>query len=514
VKTALPAIPKRGVFLAGWVLILASVFSAGQGRAGEPRRGLRFRVAYATYLGGSEWEQPREILVLPDGSAVVGGQTSSADLPVTEGAAQMKYGGEPAGTGHGGVSGGDCFIAKIDPAGQRIVFCTYWGGSKQERATYGFSLDSAGNIVVCTACRSPDAPTTTGSYQPSYGGGRSDVLLGKLAADGKKFLWCTYFGRSGEDWPRGGTALDAKGNVIVVGRNTSPDFPGTKGVIQPRPRGRDGDAMIVKISADGRRLLWATLLGGSAWDGLMGARVDRVGNIYVAGHTRSRDLPVTPGAAQPEAQKDSDVFLASITPDAGRIRYCTYLGGDGNEFAEHRPALLADGSFLLTGVTGSSNFPTTPGAYQRKRNGANDGFLVKLAPDGKRFAFCTLLGGSGGEYFLMPTVGPKGNIYLVGATTSKDFPVTADALQPKFGGGQDDAVLAVLSPDGSKLVYATYIGGPGRDLIRGLAVTKTGEVYLAGNTNSDRLPLISRSAAQPKRKGGHDGLIIKLAPVR
>ena len=271
--------------------------------------------------------------------------------------------------------------------------------------------------------------------------------------------------------------------------------------------------MIVKLSADGKKLIWATLLGGSDWDGLVGARVDKVGNVYVAGHTRSRDLPVSNGAAQTKPGKESDVFLASITPDARKIRYCTYLAGGGNEFAEHRLALLADGSVLLTGVTSSADFPTTGRAYQRRRKGRTDGFLAKLSSDGKKFTFCTLLGGGGGEFFLMPTVGPGGNIYVVGMTSSKDFPVTPDALQMKLGGKQD-AVLAVFSADGSELIYATYIGGSGAALIRGLAVTKDGEVFLAGNSDSDDLPFISPRAIQPKRKGGHDGIVIKLAPRR
>jgi len=513
-ETAVSAVSSRNAVLAAWVLIAGGICLGDEAGSSAAKRSARYRVEYATYFGGSQWEQPREIIPLPDGSAVIGGQTSSSDLPVTEGAPQRKYAGEPPGTGHGGVYGGDCFIAKLNPTGSKVAFCTYWGGSKQERATYGLNVDRAGNIVVATACRSHDAPTTEGSYQPAYGGGRSDTLLGKLAPDGRRLLWCTYFGGRGEDWPRGGTALDGRGNVIVVGRNTSPDFPGTEGVIRPKVRGRDGDAMIVKLSGDGRKLVWATLLGGSDWDGLMGARVDAAGNVYVAGHTRSRDLPVSEGAAQPTPGQQSDVFLASITPDAKKIRYCTYLAGNRNEWAEHRPALLADGSVLLTGVTASSDFPTTAGAYQRKLNGKNDGFLVKLSPDGKKLTFCTLLGGSGGEFFLMPTVGPRGRIYMVGSTTSKDFPVTDDALQRTFGGGQDDAVLAVLSGDGSRLIYATYVGGSGRDLVRGLAVTARGEIYLAGNTDSDDLPFIRRSAVQPKRKGGHDGIVIKLAPAR
>ena len=113
----------------------------------------------------------------------------------------------------------------------------------------------------------------------------------------------------------------------------------------------------------------------------------------------------------------------------------------------------------------------------------------------------------------MPTVGPEGNIYVVGMTSSKDFPVTPDALQ-RQPGGKRDAVLAVFSADGSKLIYATYIGGSGDDLIRGLAVTKDGKVFLAGNSDSDDLPFISPRAVQPKRKGEHDGIIIKLTPHR
>jgi len=488
-----------------------------QGEAQEkaaPKPMLRYVVEAGTFIGGSQWEQPREIIPLADGSVVIGGQTSSDDLPVTPGAPQDKYAGEPPGTGHPGLAGGDCFIAKLSADLGRIDFCTYWGGSKQERATYGFNRDADGNIVVCTACRSPDAPTTKGSYQRTHGGGRSDVLVGKLSIKSKKWLWCTYFGGRGEDWPRGGTGLDPNGNVLVVGRSTSPNFPATDGVIRPKAQGKNGDAMIVKLSADGKRLMWATLLGGSDWDALMGVRADRAGNVYVAGHTRSRDLPVSAGAAQPKPGQKSDVWLASVTPDATAIRYCTYLGGGGEEFAEHRPFLCRDGSVLLTGVTSSGDFPTTEGACQRSLQGKNDGFLAKLSPDGKRFEFVTLLGGSGGEFFLMPIVGPDGNIYMVGQTTSKDFPVTSDALQKTYGGGTGDAVLAVLSPDGAKLLYATYIGGSGDDLIRGLGIGLDGSVYLAGNSDSDDLPYISRNAAQPRRKGRHDGFVMKLAPVK
>ena len=497
------------LLVAAWVCSPPAV--AAEPKPSEPAG--RYRIAYATFFGGSQWEQPREIIPCPDGSVLVGGQTSSPDLPVTEGVVQPKYAGEPAGTGHGGLYSGDCFVARIGPRGQRIRFATYFGGSRQERAVYGMAVDRGGNIVITTGCRSRDLPTTPGAYQRTYGGGKSDVLLAKLSPDGRKLIWCTYVGGRGEDWPRGGIALDKDDNVIVVGRNTSADFPGTEGVLRPKPKGTNGDAMVVKVKADGSGLVWATLLGGSDWDGLMGARLDADGNVYVAGHTRSTDLPVTAGAAQRSAGGQADCFLACLSPDGRRLRYCTYLAGEGNEFAEHRPALLPDGSVLLTGVTASADFPTTRSAFQRRRKGKTDGFLAKLSPDGKRLTFCTLLGGGGGEFFLMPTVGADGSIYLVGQTDSRDFPVTPDALQRTYGGGKSDAVLAILSPDGSKLRYATYLGGSGGDLIRGVALGGGGAVYLAGNSDSKDFP-VTALAVQKRKRGHHDGVILKLVPAR
>ncbi|HUW82045.1 MAG TPA: SBBP repeat-containing protein [Phycisphaerae bacterium] len=498
-----------------FALLIAASVSLPNATAADtqPAAAGRYRIAYATFIGGSQWDQLREIIRLPEGSVLVGGQTCSPDLPVTQGVVQPTYAGEPAGTGHPGVSSGDCFVARLDPQGRHFQFVTYFGGSKQERAVYGMALDKKGNIIIATACRSHDLPTTDRAYQRQYGGGEADVILAKLAPDAKSTVWCTYVGGRGNDWPRGGIALDPDDNIVIVGRSDSPDFPGSDGVVRARVGGAEGDAMIVKVRADGTGLVWATLLGGSNWDGLLGARVDAAGNVYVAGHTRSTDLPVTPGAAQPAAGGESDCFLASLSPDGRRLGYCTYLAGSSNEFAEHRPALLEDGSVLLTGATGSADFPATDNAYQKQLKGKTDGFLAKLSPDGTKLTFCTLLGGSGGEYFLMPTADADGNICIVGQTDSHDFPVTPDALQKTYGGGKSDAILAIFSSDGSKLLYATYLGGSGDDLIRSVTLGENGTLYLAGNSNSDDFP-VSAHAAQRTRNGNHDGVIMKLEPTR
>jgi hypothetical protein len=492
-----------------FLLALACSLARGSDTAGNGAKA-RYRIGYATYLGGKHWDQAREVVVSADGSALVGAQAASDTMPTTAGVVQPKYAGDDPDLGHGGIFGGDCYLARLSPDGSQLQAATYFGGSKQERNVYGMALDSQGNVVITSATRSPDAPTTAGCFQPKFGGGPSDMLVAKLSADLKRLIWCTYVGGSGDDFPRGGLMVDDQDCVYVVGTSNSANFPTTSGVVQPRLNG-PRDSAIVKLKPDGSGLVFGTLLGGSGEDdAIMGVRLDRAGNIYVAGHTKSTDFPVTRGAAQPRLGGQSDCYFAKLAPDASRILYATYLGGSGNEFAEHRPWLTADGSMLLAGFCASPDFPTTAGAYQRKLKGTGDGFLTKLSPDGTRLAFSTLLGGAGGENLLMPTVDAQGNIWVVGSSSSRDFPVTADALQKSYGGGKEDAVLAAFSPDGSKLLYATYLGGSGEEMVRSMTFGPDGSMYLVGSTSSPDFP-VTANAVQRKFGGGSgDAFVVKL----
>ena len=102
---------------------------------------------------------------------------------------------------------------------------------------------------------------------------------------------------------------------------------------------------------------------------------------------------------------------------------------------------------------------------------------------------------------------------MVGSSGSRDFPVTTGALQKTFAGGKTDGVLAVVSADGSRLVYATYLGGSGNELIRGLALGPEGEVYLVGRTDSPDFP-VTAGAAQAKAGGKVDAFLVELLPNR
>lgn len=492
----------------GSVLVLVSVCTSASGTGNASR----FAIAYSTYFGGNQWEQAREIIVYPDGSTLVGAHTCSSGLPTTPGCFQPNYAGDDPTAGPGGVVGGDLYLARLGADGGRILAATYLGGSKQERSVYGMNLDSKGNIVVTCLSRSPDAPTTPGCFQSKFGGGTEDMLVAKLSSDLTTLLWCTYVGGSAGETPRGGLALEKDDSVVVVGTSSSHNFPTTPGVFQTNLKG-PRDSAVVKLKPDGSGLIFGTFLGGTGEDdAIMGARLDTAGNIYVAGHTKSADFPGTADAPQVKLGGQSDCYMAKLSKDGSRLLYAIYLGGQGNEFAEHRPWLTPDGCFILGGPTQSADFPTTEGVFQRELKGSEDGFITKLSADGTRFVFSTLMGGTGSENLLMPTVDEKGNIWFVGSTNSRDFPITPDALQPKFGGGKEDGLLAVLSADGSKLLYATYLGGSGDEMIRSMALGPNGEVYLVGNTASPDFPT-TPGALQPKLGGNHDAFIVKLVPA-
>jgi hypothetical protein len=319
-------------------------------------------------------------------------------------------------------------------------------------------------------------------------------------------------GGTGDESPRGGLALDVVGNVCLFGTTNSQDYPTTASVHSTELSG-PRDAVVTMLKSDGTGLLWSTLFGGSATDYMVGGRVERTGDIYFAGHTTSPDLPGTAGAAQPHLAGGHDGYVVKLSKDAKYLRYVTYVGGSKNEFPEHMPLVKNDGSLFLPGVTLSPDFPTTSGALRNKLKGNSDAFLFGLSPEGDRALVSTLLGGSAGEFCLMPTPGPSGEIFIVGQTDSRDLPVTSRALQKEYGGGKSDGWLAAINSDGSEFSYCTYLGGSGDDMIRSIAVGSDGALYLVGNTSSEDFP-VTEGALQTSHRGKGDAYVVKLAPTR
>ncbi len=218
-------------------------------------------------------------------------------------------------------------------------------------------------------------------------------------------------------------------------------------------------------------------------------------------------------------------FVAKINPAAANgpasLVYSTYLGGSGSESGEGI-AVDAAGHAYVTGSTGSTDFPTMANAYEGSRHSVGAGgcfvgeeaFVTELAPAGNGLVYGSYLGGSCGEVGYGIAVDAAGHIDVAGYTDSPDFPTSANAAQPAFGGGpsaSSDAFVATLDPTARpvvQLLYGTYLGGNRSDYAAGIALDGVGNLYVTGDAQSANFPTLTPLQGAPG--GGTDAFVAKI----
>jgi hypothetical protein len=390
----------------------------------------------------------------------------------------------------------------IDPV--VLSYSTYLGGSYDDPG-FGIAVDADGNAYVTGWTYSTDFPTTPEAFQPTFDR-YEDAFVTKLNPTGSALVYSTYLGGSGSD--RGfGIAVDAAGNAYVTGGTNSDNFPTTAGAFQTTNGW--GGAFVTKLDPTGSALVYSTFLGSALGSGIA---VDAAGNAYVAGRTSSVNFPTTPGAFQPISRGGVDVFVTKLNPTGSALVYSTYLGGSSSD-SMNGIAVDAGGSAYVTGSTNSTDFPTTPGAYQTAFGGYSDAFVTKLNADGSGLIYSTYLGGSSSDAGTDIAVDAAGNAHVTGPTYSTNFPTTAGAFQASLAEGTcsgysgsfpcPDAFVTKLNPAGSGLIYSTYLGGSSADGGSGIAVDNSGNAYVTGNTNSANFPT-TQDAFQTTFGGGAD----------
>ncbi len=167
------------------------------------------------------------------------------------------------------------------------------------------------------------------------------------------------------------------------------------------------------------------------------------------------------------------------------LTYSTYLGGSGGDSA-YSVAVDASNDVFVTGITASTNFPFSASEFQTVNAGDGDVFITQFNPAGNGIIFSTFLGGTGTDTPAQILLS-LGSIFLVGSTTSNNFPTTANVFQPDYSGNQD-AFLTEMKLDGTALIYSTYIGGTGADFGTAVAVDSSGNAYVTGSTQSTDFP--------------------------
>src|SRR5205807_227024 len=294
--------------------------------------------------------------------------------------------------------------------------------------------------------------------------------------------YSTYFGGKAFDQVNA-IAVDAAGNAYLAGVTAAAtSFPTTVGSFETAfgcpstedPNNCEGggasDAFVTKLNASGTFPIYSTYLGNAKMDMALAIAIDRLGNAYVAGQTFSCLFPVTANAFQTtmagcsggnnsNISASGDGFVAMLSPDGSTLLYSTFLGGSGLDEARGI-ALDASTHVYVAGMTFSTDFPTTQGAYQTTNHGGKDAFVAELNPTGNGpsdLVYSTYLGGSGFDQANGIGIDLLGNVYVTGSTDSTDFPVsnafqsTCKYCDKNF---TPDAFVTALNT-GTGLVYST-----------------------------------------------------------
>src|SRR5205814_1958744 len=247
-------------------------------------------------------------------------------------------------------------------------------------------------------------------------------------------------------------------------------------------------------------IVLATYVGGGLTDQAFAIALDASANVYLAGNTNSADFPTTVGAFQSTLGVGVDAFVVKLNSAFTARTYSTYLGGSTGDDAGRGIAVDATGNAYVTGFTASTDFPTTPGAFQTAFGGGGlDAFVVKLNPAGSRLVYGTYLGGAGTDVGNAIVVDGTGAAYITGSTAcaaapcvvSTDFPTTGGVVQTirpvGEGAAVTDAFVTKLRPAGD-LSYSTFLGGTFGDEGLAIKVDGVGNAYLTGGTSSVGAP--------------------------
>ena len=377
--------------------------------------------------------------------------------------------------------------------GQQLTFATYQGGSNDE-TTSGVALDSSGNVFLAGSTDSTDFPAAT--VIGAFGGNPLISTIGggfvvKLDSTGHKLASILFSGVA-----INAVAADVSGNAVIAGTMPAGALTPTAGAYSTP----NGTGFVAKLNATLTQILWTSTFSASP----TAVALDTPGNVYVTGSAVSGFVTTT-GVVQAANAGSLDAFVLKLSADGSTAPYATFLGGS-NEDAAYAIAVDSGGQAYITGATGSADFPLSNNAAQKTFGGRliyitswyGDAFVAKLDPKGAILVYSTYLGGVSADQGNAIVVDGSGNAYVAGATESAAFLAGAakGTYQTSYAGPvpdlsspfpDGDAFVAKFSSQGA-LVWYTYLGGSSYDAAAAIALDNSGNIYLAGYSDSADFP--------------------------
>jgi Bacterial Ig-like domain (group 3)/MBG domain (YGX type)/Bacterial Ig-like domain (group 1)/Beta-propeller repeat len=447
-------------------------------------------VIYSTFLGGSVSDSGAAIALDAENNAVITGQTSSPDYPVTSGAYSTTY--------------ASLFVTKLNAAGSGLIYSTFIGNGSGS----AIALDANRNAYVTGSTSASDFPVTKGAFQTKYLGSSTDstsAFVTEVNPAGAALVYSTYLGGSGVPHTNvgcpgdsgSGIAVDSSGDAYMTGTACSNNFPVTSGAYQTINNAFQygySNAFVTKLNSTGTSEVYSTYLGGSIWNingvtepagsSASAIQIDSSGNSYVGGSTNETDFPVTAGVLPKVGNFASAGFVSKLNPAGTALIYSTYLGG----YITFLNALVVDanGYVYAAGEATAGAIPESTDSVDTLFDGRYAAFVVKMNPTATALDFGTLLrvGGAGGwDGVNALAIDGEGSVYVTGFVIGSALPTTDGAFQtvnhaPGDGSNVFVSKLALAGDTTNHFVTSTALSGPSGYVPLGqpatLTVTVTG----------------------------------------
>jgi len=353
-----------------------------------------------------------------------------------------------------------------------------------------------------------------GNYEVTFKAKQNFDRSRKIIIDPLVCIFSTFFGGGGLENPTAGAdtiekdmIVDEEGNIIIAGRSSSIDYPTSL----PYQSTMNGvfDAVITKLTPDGKTLLFSTYIGGNQHDWVNCLALDSDGNIAMVGVTESPNFPML-NAIQDTytggtTDEPTDIFIAKLNED-GSLIFSTYWGGSSPEGASGI-VFDSNGNIIICGNSGSSDY-FTKNAYQDTVNSTDkcDIVITKFSGDGQSVIFSTYYGGDGYDIGREVIVDSNNNIIITGTVQGTNFP-TINAYQTEVT-GFSACVILKFSPSGAP-IFASTIDGNGMDGAFSLTLATGDNFIIVGSTTSTDYPLVNPT--QASIGGSLDAFITKVA---
>jgi len=453
---------------------------------------------WSTFMGGSNGSTVKGIAVGNNDDLFVAGTTGSNNFPTTAGAFQE----------FSSANGSNVFVARMYGSTSQLKNATFFGGTGTQSAV-GLALNGQNDIFVAGNTSSSDFPTSPNAFQASKPGSTSAFVI-RLSANCSTRKYATYLGGSTQD-QASDIAIDANSNAYITGQSGSTDFPTSATAYKKTNPATGGFApFVAKINSLGTQQLYGTYLGGTSFSQANGIAVDSSGKAFVVGSASGADFPTTLNAAQATFSAYYDAFALKLNAAGSALLYSTFIGGNDTDLAS-KVAVDGSGAAYVAGSTFSTDFPTTPGAYQNSYLPyGQDPFVTKVAPDGHSFVYSTYVGHAASVRDM--AIDAFGGVFLIGSASS-GFPTTTGSIQP--ASSSDGGVfVTALAPAANQLNYSTYLGGSFYESGEAIALNSVGAIFIGGGAGSVNFPTTpgSLQPAKPSLQG-FDAFVAKIDPT-